>query len=416
MTDFRETLKNKIQASRRPRGQTLRVNPPSQMTGLSEEASQHLNDLMNLVHDDVPPVVSRKTTPEEKQALSSGKSPSSLYSEKDRAILMQLGWKEGEVVPPAFAKEFERILDNYAKEQQEQRKPLSEINIRDYEELPDEVKQQASEALKSFQESFSQGGVSTTPLSAYPASLKNVISSVDLRPLSATYPDDEKEEPAKQESIEKPVPEVQILPSESSKEGSKLCQTCGNDPTEAGHQLICLHCFNNPLENPQDQPIDKNDAVHYINAIGSNQPFTKDYQLFGETIRVRFRNLSIREMEEVEREAVKRTKDDGILDWTQAFTDRVVLYSSRYFLFLQIVELTSSTQVLWQSPRVSYPCWSDWAEELDIHSLSELEQAFVSQVSSDGLMTALAQARVRFNLLEMRLGREAFSRDFFKTT
>ena len=455
MTDqFKTRLRNHPLAPKRPT--TLAVPDPGQQAGQTTEnipspntgqgsarrpafeipvdesgdGKMTLDSLVALSRngDTVPMPVSRDMTDKERAAVQAGQSPSARLTKLERDTYVKLGWQEGDPIPPDFSRELKNTFSAYVTQKQAEGIPLDQIKISRIEDLPEAeqvrmkvVLQTLIDQEKTRQQTNTVQMEREQQLSAYPDNVKQVLAQVDFGSLDTapgtgsdvvsqtgknpeTHPRSEPTTPPLYESGETGTP----IPLSRDYVKSTICRTCGRDPNREKQRLVCTHCSCDPLEDPETIPIPIEDKRRYLIALGTKRPFEKEYTIFHDTIQVRFRSLSSRELDEMTLWAACSVRDEKAFPGQDR--DARIRYKQMLgSLVLQVKLLKCSIEgsdLFWTSPDKSFPTWSDWKQEFDVDSMDALVRHFLEEIPAEAVILALQDQMTRFNLLEYRLGRE----------
>jgi len=365
----------------------------------------------------------------------------------ERDTLTQLGWQEGEPVPPDFAAELQEVFTRYVARKQAEGIDPAKIPMRNIEDLPPEEQARLRESMRNMiagmktspvPQAIPPAQTNSTTLSEYPDSVRTALAGVDLSPIdskptaessqlssqSPTQP----QPPSKWTSTFEITPvsvtqEVQPQPAHTP----TLCKTCGHDPNAEKKRMTCFHCGGDPLEDPDKVPISLEDKRAFLLSLGTRRPFVKEYRLFADTITVRFRALRSNEIEPLTiwsvRVAAKEFKEanpDMILT-QEDLRDRAGYKELLGSVVLQTVLLHSrieGSDLFWASPQeVPYPTLQDWEREYGIANMDDLVQKFLEEVPSEPVLLAIQYQLEQFNLLQARLSREAVNtQNFWKGT
>ena len=139
--------------------------------------------------------------------------------------------------------------------------------------------------------------------------------------------------------------------------------------------------------------------------LGTKKPFEKEYTIFRDTIKVRFRTLRAREFEEISLWAIKTVAREKILA-PQEMMPRVRYMELLGSLVLQTRLLQCSlegAELFWGAPDKPYPTLADW----EVESFDALVDHFMEEVPAEAVIVALQHQLTKFNELDFRLSREA---------
>ena len=403
-------------------------------------ASLSLDDLVALSKggDEVPMPVARAMTAGEREAVLAGQSPSARMTKLERDTLTQLGWREGEPVPPEFSTELQKVFAEYAAAEQAKGIDVEKIPMRNIEDLPPEEQARLREAMRSMiddmkastppQSTAPSPPAHHVPLSAYPESVRSALAGVDLSPIDlkseqVKTPDKPDVPPPMPSPPFEKAPEPRMQPASTT----TLCKTCGRDPQADKKRLTCSHCGGDPLDDPEKITIVLEDKRAFLLSLGTRRPFEKEYRLFADTISVRFRGLRSNEIEQLTiwsvRAAAKEFKESNpdIILTQEDLRDRAGYKELLGSVVLQTVLLQSQIEgsdLFWASPQdTAYPTIQDWEREYGITNMDDLVQKFLEEVPSEPVLLALQYQLEQFNLLQARLGREAMNtQNFWKGT
>ncbi len=376
----------------------------------------------------VPMPVARPMTDKELAAIRAGQAPSTRLTKLERDTLVKLGWQEGKPIPPNLSTELKTAFSDYVAQKQAEGVPLDQIRISRLEDLPESeqirmkaVMRAMIDREKTQQSTAAVAASRAEPLSAYPDSVRQVLAGVDLtpsvsssapkpvdeRPLTG-YPDSVRQtrsetwEPASSQntvtSTPSAVPEKRDVPVTT-------CLTCGRDPYREKQRIVCTHCGGDPLDDPDAGDISLDDKRRFLIALGTKRPFEKEYTIFRDTIKVRFRTLRAREYEDISLWAVKAVAREKVLP-PQEMMPRVRYMEQLGSLVLQVRLLQSTlegSELFWASPETPFPTLADWGVE----SLDELLDHFMEEVPAEAVVVALQYQLMKFNELDYRLSREA---------
>jgi hypothetical protein len=375
----------------------------------------------------VPIPVARNMTDQEIAAIQAGQAPSTRLTKLERDTLTKLGWQEGEPIPPNLSGELQAAFTNYVTQQQAQGIPLDRIKISRLEDLPESEQIRMKTVMREMieQEKIQQTNIAASvsrmeQLAAYPDSIKQVLAGVDLTPavppvqtssptVTATplnaYPDFVKQTlsepsvaPVRSTPTVTPTPLRQEIPVST-------CNTCGHDPFREKQRIICSHCSCDPLDDPNAVAISLEDKRRFLIALGTKKPFEKEYTIFRDTIKVRFRTLRAREFEDISLWAIKTVAREKVLP-PQDMMPRVQYMELLGSLVLQTRLLQCSlegAELFWASPDKPYPTLADW----NVDSFGELVDHFMDEVPAEAIIVALQGQLTKFNELDFRLSREA---------
>jgi len=380
----------------------------------------------------VPMPVARDITDKELAAIRSGQAPSSRLTKLERDTLTKLGWQEGEPIPPDLASELQSAFSGYVAQKQAQGIPLDQIRISRLEDLPESEQVRMKAVMRALieQEKSQQATVAaeasrTEQLAVYPDSVKQVLAGVDLTPSVPlpppplpgsdpagtqllAFPDSVKQMLAEPPPEPKPVPFApqEPAPKPLAREiPVSTCHTCGHDPFKEKQRIVCYHCACDPLDDPETAPISLEDKRRFLIALGTKKPFEKEYTIFRDTIKVRFRTLRAREFEEITLWAIKAVAKEKILA-PQEMMPRVRYMELLGSLVLQTRLLQCSlegAELFWGAPDKPYPTLADW----EVESFDALVDHFMEEVPAEAVIVALQHQLTKFNELDFRLSREA---------
>jgi len=383
----------------------------------------------------VPMPVARSMTDKEQAAIRSGQAPSARLTKLERDTLTKLGWQEGEPIPPDLSVELKNAFSDYVAQKQAEGIPLDQIKISRIEDLPESeqirvraVMRAMIEKEKTQQTAAATAAARMEPLAAYPDSVRQVLAGVDLtpsvrpdavpmpppptengRPLTA-FPESVKQaltENAGQKTVPPPQPaEPDVKPAPARQEISvTTCQTCGRDPYREKQRIVCTHCGGDPLDGPDMEKISLDDKRRFLIALGTKKPFEKEYTIFHDTIKVRFRTLRAREFEELSLWAIRTVAKEKLL-LPEDMMPRVQYMELLGSVVLQTRFLRSTlegAELFWAAPDVPYPTLGDW----NVSSMDELVDHFMEEVPSEAVIVALQHHLTKFNQLDFRLSKEA---------
>lgn len=377
--------------------------------------------------DTVPMPVSRDMTDKELAAVQAGQAPSARLTKLERDTYMKLGWRDGDPIPPDFAAELKNTFSAYVAQKRAEGIPLDRIRISRIEDLPEEEQVRMRTVMQSLIRKEKENPAKTSPtnhgesLAAYPDHVRQVLSHVDLSPsVSAPFPPQAVSESVAtppvigtDESTAEPDPLDEVpqgtVPIPARRETFvAVCRTCGRDPAKEKQRLVCSHCSCDPLEDPDGVPIPLEDKRRYLIALGSKQPFQKEYMIFHETIQVRFRSLGSQELDELTLWAARTVRGENVFTG-QDLLPRIRAKELLGSLVLQttlVRGLLEGSELFWAAPEVAYPTWNDWQREYTIKSMDELVGHFLENIPAEAVILALQDQMIRFNLLDYRLGRE----------
>jgi predicted Zn-ribbon and HTH transcriptional regulator len=411
----------------------------------------------------VPPP--RPLTEEEQAALAAGERPRHILSDYERQTLAALGWVPGSPLPFNFADQLQRVLAKYAP-QMEQKGLEGPVKVYRFEDLTPEqqteVKSWFNEvaALAASQQLPTQGHLHAYPQGVgeamraadatktveqmilnneltpiTPAAMQSVNQSPPSPPIQqdlstplavdrGAVPSTDAEAEDKAEDIIKPDSlisdsvESSSFNADYSAIGSPtVCNTCGCNPFLAKVPMRCTHCGSDPFEDLASLPIKVEDKRAFLVSVGSRRPFEKDYFIFGNTIKVRFRSFSTTEYE-------------FLINWSIDMAERAdsqrgataAYYEMMGGLVLQTVSLRTTLQdgsLAWVAPvtPTGYVSLNDWRDFSGNPSLQlwDLVQEFRNTVQSEALIITLQRQLREFNQLDYNLSREGLNvSDFWK--
>jgi hypothetical protein len=369
----------------------------------------------------VPMPIAREMTEKERISVQEGQTPSSNLTTFERDTLMKFGWQNGDPVPPDFAAELQTAFSEYVTRKQAEGIDYRTIKINRIEDLPPEeqtrlkvVMQSLIEKAKGEQHADTARSVRANQYAAYPEHVRQVLADVDFGG-SAPVPQPVVTPPPEPVIPKEPPP---IAPwhetggnpfgPEEQEVPVTICQTCGRDPWQEKQRLVCLHCACDPLEDPEAVPIPGEDKRRYLIALGAKRPFEKEYTIFHETIEVRFRSLSQKELDELTLWAARSVREEKALP-PQDVKSRIRHKEMLGSLVLQtrlLRSLVEGAELFWASPETPYPAWDDWKKEFDIGSMDELVRHYLEEIPAEAVILTLQKQMTRFNYLEYRLGRE----------
>ena len=381
----------------------------------------------------VPMPVARDMTDKETAAIQAGQSPSIRLTKLERDTLTKLGWQEGEPIPPDLSTELKTAFSDYVAQEQARGIPLDQIRISRLEDLPEaeQIRMKAVmrgliEREKTQQTVVAANASRMEQLSAYPDSIKQVLAGVDLtssvtaapEPTGAAlnaYPDSARTILTEQ-SEAPPIAQPIVTPAMPRADiPVSTCNTCGYDPYREKQRIVCFHCGCDPVDDPDAVPISLEDKRRFLIALGTKKPFEKEYTIFRDTIKVRFRTLRAREFEDISLWAIKTAAREKLLA-PQERMPRVRYMELQGSLALQTRLLQCSlegAELFWASPDKPYPTLADWGVE----SLDELVDHFMEEVPAEAVVVALQHQLMKFNELDFRLSREANnSTNFWRET
>ena len=354
----------------------------------------------------------RKMTDEEAELVKAGISPQSRYPASERKLLMDLGLREGQPVPEGFAQKFQALLNEHRDSGIRQGLTTEQIGkIQSVEDMPPELRQRAMDLLaETTQILTSPNTQKTVTVSGYPQEVQEALLQ-----LSAVHIPDDDPQPAHvppPNSTESTVAESTVAdrfdpfpPQEA--EGTPETASFSEGESEVKR---CVHCGGNPFEDVEKSPISTNDKRRYLIALGSGRSFEKEYLIFGETVKVRFRSVRAGEADLVRMWAVDKVIEllkgkplppSVVLDMQQRFEHRMATA-------LQTVSVTSAvpgSDLHWQAPDGKGIGIEDWRRMYpdDIKTLDDLLEMFGHVVCSDAMMAAIADRLYVFNDLDRRL-------------
>ncbi len=375
----------------------------------------------------VPMPVARPITDKELAAIRAGQAPSTRLTKLERDTLVKLGWQEGEPIPPNLSTELKTAFSDYVAQKQAEGVPLDQIRISRLEDLPESeqirmkaVMRAMIDREKTQQSTAAVAASRAEPLSAYPDSVRQVLAGVDLTPpapsVSASVPaptgtvldaySDSVKQILTEEPKTPPEPQLVAAPAVPRQEVPvTTCLTCGRDPYREKQRIVCTHCGGDPLDDPDAGDISLDDKRRFLIALGTKKPFEKEYTIFRDTIKVRFRTLRAREYEDISLWAVKAVAREKVLP-PQEMMPRVRYMEQLGSLVLQVRLLQSTlegSELFWASPETPFPTLADWGVE----SLDELLDHFMEEVPTEAVVVALQYQLMKFNELDYRLSREA---------
>jgi len=378
----------------------------------------------------VPVPVGRKMTEAEVASMQQGQLPSVSLTKMERDTLLQLGWQEGEPIPPDLSQELSDAFMRYVNQKQAEGLPLEKISVRKLEDLSAEEQQRLKETMRSMIDSIKNGTASPAPVASPPPS-RPASDLPESEPLTK-YP--EFVEKALQEADPPLPPRSEIrapelllpdsgqssmvsLPVLPAKESVPVmrCNTCGCEPAKEKQKLVCFHCGTDPLEDPSLWEISKEDKRRFLISLGSRRPFEKEYLLYHNTIEVRLRSLRSREYEEISLWANRK----AVAEHEQASSGLIRRISYLEMLGSVVLQtrmlrsLVKDSDLFWISPEVPYPTFKDWEAEYSITNMDELVDRFMEEVPSDAIITALQLKIIQFNQLDLRLSQEAGNTENF---
>jgi hypothetical protein len=381
-------------------------------------------------------VMSRPMTPEEREAAEKSQLRGLRLTSKEREILTTLGWKPGDPVPDGLSEEIRETFLRYAEERRAAGIRLEDIKIHDVNDLPPEERQRLMQVTREMLENFNPdpGREADVPFANPADDLSarkglSALKGLDLTPISreepqpqsfphSSVPEGNEEDfrpgreadrwSGKETAVPRPEPLSSSGPGEGTSSEPQLCQTCGRSPS-VKQTLVCSHCGENPMDNPDELPVSKEDKYDFLVALGSCRPFTKEYRLYGGTVLVRFRPLSTMENDQIHAWAVRKVLEHSSLPGLSV-RDLVEDMQARISLILQIVSLQGTqtgSELVWLAPDVPYPKQEDWKREYGLDSLDSIHDHFFEAVPGEALFLALQSKRLQFNTLEYLMLREA---------
>jgi len=290
--------------------------------------------------------VSRPMTEADRTAVSQGQIPMSHLSEAEKRQLMKLGWSEGQPVPPDIAETFAKVVEEYKTEAVRQGHLPKDLVIHEISDLPPQEQERMRQIISESADALRNQSQSSATFSSYPSNVANVLrQSPVVSAKEIVIPDWEPqtaEPPAVNTAPD--VQETQPAKSDSSSHDSSASMT-----------KRCVHCNGNPYEDMSKAEIPFEEKKRYLLAIGTGRSFEKEYGLFNNTIRVRFRALRAGELDVIaawaNEKAVAETKspryDIGL------YVEAVRRHQACVAAALQTVLLQSTlpdSSLFWQAP------------------------------------------------------------------
>jgi hypothetical protein len=385
-----------------------------------------------------PVAVGRPMTEKEQSLASKGIHPGKGLSKFEKETLLFLGWKEGQPVPPNLSEHLKTVFSDYVKEKRTAGVPIEKIQISKIEDLPPEYQERAKQTLAALMRNLTPKRTATPAAPSFTGFAANEIVNIDAAPLipttkkaaavESTLPAAATPVPAAApapipvtETVPEVIPEPAVFApsftpavfSTPTTASSYICNTCGKDPQGPKVVLYCPHCGNDPLIDPATWKIDIQDKRRFLTAIGTKRPFEKEYTMFNDTFKFRFRSLKSKEYE-VLMAWVNSQKADSVAQ--SQYLERMAS------LALQVVVLETTipeSDLFWKAPYhpYNYPSLDDWKNQLGLDGLTVIVDAFRDVVSSEAVIVGLQRLLTEFNTLDYRMSVEAYnSTDFWKET
>jgi hypothetical protein len=305
----------------------------------------------------------RKMTEAEIAQVTAGVSPQSRLSPVERKSLLQLGWQEGQPVPENFFTRFQTLVKDYKTEAVRTGLTTEQLTIRSVDDMPPELQERARQLLKETTQAIS-GAPKTMTFSGYPAHAQESL--------------------AKLSAVEIPEAEPPSAPPP--------------DPPQGAVQ-----------KNQTEDSIDPEDKQRYLLAIGTGRSFEKEYALFNETIRIRFRATRAGELDQIRSWAVAKTikEFEGQKVEPLIFLETERRYEHRLQMALQTVSVMSplpASDLYWAAPEGKGSGLTDWkAVYPEIQTFDDLITWFEMTIGSEALMHAIIDRLFAFAKLDVHL-------------
>ena len=252
----------------------------------------------------------------------------------------------------------------------------------------------------------------------------SAASSPEPAPIPVSVPQPDTPEPAvvapeiKETILEVPdePPALEDVPPVANEESSSPTGDAG----EQSQLLNCPHCSWD-LSMPALVEPDHEEKLSFLHSVLGQKPFTKQYDMFGGQVVVRFRTLSTKEMDVIYR-AVFKQREKGEIVTAQDYWEKV----NRYRLYLQLSYLASTDGSFTHTLPDAYseetnPHGTDYWEfssyDSEVGYLDNIEDKILTEVlRTETIQRSIANYCARFNRLVSKLEVMVDNPNFWKET
>lgn len=340
-------------------------------------------------------VTHRPMTEEEQRAIANGGAPNMKLSDAEKRQLLKMGWTEGSPVPDNVAEMFASVVSSYKAEAVKRGALPQELVVREFDDLPTQEQERMRQSLREATDAM-KSGRGQVVFSEYPADAAHVL---DVESLPMMEIPDWRTEPAPPMPSQEPAPV-----SAPEAEPARI------EPTKAASSTNqrCVHCGGDPFEDMTKSPIPLEDKKAYLLSIGTGRSFEKEYSLFHDTVRVRFRTLRPGEYDLIAAWAYEKALKE--VRWSQqnleAYVNVLRRHEATIATALQTVYLKGTAEgssLFWSAPKGQRPGLKDWEADYGSMTLDDLLDRFNEAVGAEALIAGIRDRLAVFNLLDHRL-------------